>query len=765
MPIPTLTKPSRYFTDSHFLPKPAISLPDGPRLQLIAAEALYYFFSNQTEKISDRHHKGIKTLFAAAKKNSGALMVPATVLTASEAMQAENLAVSKPRLARLLGQCRHEHFAEQCVATALTSNLSLMSPFSDNRASCQESYEADGMNYLRFTDGQQCFFVLQGVSSADSLYFPEGNSLICLVQATASEVRHLQNHLLGEFHKVLAYAQGSNKLAGLIASHSLPEHFYYEILPALLTVYQNPQLRPHIPGLVMRKGQDFIDLKLLFPNCPSSVLGAGEMSRQAFSTQRWFIHIGNAPQQRSLYKYYDAVNRYLFKQINNHVSHEAQAKAVQMEDCYPLIWIGVAGQKNAWQEQVDGYSYILNQLIARYPRLGVIIDGRILAASAKKAHRTADYRLAEAIRKRLHPDILTLSVIDENTTTKLFIAANIDFFIGSFATGSLYVSGLLSKPGIAHLGNAEARQALEETLYNHPNPNVYLLPKAYVKDKRAGSVLKTLWKKSMAMSLKTAQQPASIIIEHPYSIEKKAFYRYIEARLDKVLLNPQNTKIRFFIEPSFSINPAVRHYLTMASHGNLLEVFPTLPFPKNLTDLAEFSETYLKQHIIYGLFTFGSQQILNRPSEFMVWLGDPLRRVQQHILLFAKNAERMHQACDMATILKAEHKSLDNYYTRLISGLDAPFGKCTETMLNTALGNMAQYFVFIGINEQQKLSFDRLCTLMDWERSLFPDSLPNTQAIDTDAFSEDHLEQLNALCVFDYRLYKAALAMARGAVL
>jgi hypothetical protein len=133
--------------------------------------------------------------------------------------------------------------------------------------------------------------------------------------------------------------------------------------------------------------------------------------------------------------------------------------------------------------------------------------------------------------------------------------------------------------------------------------------------------------------------------------------------------------------------------------------------------------------------------------------------------LFAKNAERMHQACNMATILKAEHKSLDNYYTRLISGLDAPFGKCTETMLNTALGNMAQYFVFIGINEQQKLSFDRLCTLMDWDRSLFPDSLPNTQTIDTDAFSEEYLEQLDALCVFDYRLYKAALAMARGAVL
>jgi hypothetical protein len=211
------------------------------------------------------------------------------------------------------------------------------------------------------------------------------------------------------------------------------------------------------------------------------------------------------------------------------------------------------------------------------------------------------------------------------------------------------------------------------------------------------------------------------------------------------------------MEPSFSIHPTIRQYLKMASYGNILEVFPTLPFPKTLADLAGFPETYLKQQIIYGVFNFGSQQYLNLPSEFMIWLCNPWEQVQLHALQCSKNAASVNEPYDMATILNAKSKTLDNYYTRLISGLDVAFGECTEDMLETAISNLKKNFIFIGINEQQSRSIDRLCVLMDWDRSLFPYELPVKFTVDINAFSDADLTILQTLTEYDRRLYEAAV--------
>jgi len=229
-----------------------------------------------------------------------------------------------------------------------------------------------------------------------------------------------------------------------------------------------------------------------------------------------------------------------------------------------------------------------------------------------------------------------------------------------------------------------------------------------------------------------------------------------------VLINTRDSKLRLFIEPSFSIHHNVRHYLKMASHGNLLEVFPTLAFPKKLADLNDFPEHNLKQHIVYGVFRFAGDTVLNQSSQYLIWLSEPLRQVQRYALQFAKNAAEHNQPHDMATILKAGHKNLDNYYTRLISGMDAHFGQCTEAMLNVAIDNLNRHFIFIGINEQQAPSFDRLCALLDWDRSLFPDELPNEFQLDKTKFSDEDLQKIEDLTRYDTRLYEAALTMLQG---
>ena len=79
-------------------------------------------------------------------------------------------------------------------------------------------------------------------------------------------------------------------------------------------------------------------------------------------------------------------------------------------------------------------------------------------------------------------------------------------------------------------------------------------------------------------------------------------------------------------------------------------------------------------------------------------------------------------------------------------------------MLNLAIANLRQYFVFVGIVEQLAQSFDRLCTVMDWDRSLFPDELPNDPLQEeVNDFSEDEKLLVINLIKFDLRLYSEAL--------
>jgi len=103
---------------------------------------------------------------------------------------------------------------------------------------------------------------------------------------------------------------------------------------------------------------------------------------------------------------------------------------------------------------------------------------------------------------------------------------------------------------------------------------------------------------------------------------------------------------------------------------------------------------------------------------------------------------------------------LDNYFTRLLSAdFATPFGQCTEQMLATAIRNLQNRFIYIGINEKPAESYDALCAMMNWDRLLLADVALVSYSFNEREFSADGLrlaEQMNSL---DLRLYDAALAI------
>ena len=767
------------FKTANFLPNPRFPFHSKSRIERLhaaTAEALFYYFSNQQTNITIDHIKQLTEFFAFANKNTTAFLSAATVIDSDTAGNNQQLPFDNQQLNQLLKQCRQDDFAINLVAQATKCNkLQLPSPFSKNPAYCQESYEVrngaqalSGMNCLRFIDGNHSFFLMQFASSADGIYFPEINLLVCLAHLNTEHVAFLQKKILGDFARIIAYVRKPKSFYGMIANHyGGLGHFYYENWPVLMEIKQQGNLYQQLPHIIMRKGNDYNDLGFLFGEPTPQIMASADIDNMALNTHNWFVFVGTGRHLRSNTACYDLADNFLVNKVIANPTNHALAKLSALQNCYPIVWIGVEGQKRCWLEQVDGYAHIINQLAQRYPQLGVVIDGWTIPFSeSKQAVKEAekDRRLALKIVKKFKQALPYTLLMGENSNTKITVGKQIDFFIANFASGSLHVSRLLGKPGFCHLSGALSTTSLRYGIQIHPNRNVFLLPKHYVQDRQGSGVsfleasIRIAYDVYCRLILQAPKKPLNLG-RVSYSIDKQAFYAFIEQRLEKVLLKPQNHKLRFFMEPSFSIHPDVRYYLKMASYNNVLEVFPTLPTLKSLEDLKDFSESFLKQHIIYGLYAYGSHQYLNQPSEFMIWLSAPYDQVRLHALQILQNARAEGQPADMGSVLNAGYEILDNYYTRLLSNTAARFGECTEAMLNEALANLSQHFVFIGINEQQTQSFDRLCVTMDWDRSLFPNELSNQFSIDSSQFSEADQIMLTQLTEYDTRLYQAALRL------
>lgn len=77
-------------------------------------------------------------------------------------------------------------------------------------------------------------------------------------------------------------------------------------------------------------------------------------------------------------------------------------------------------------------------------------------------------------------------------------------------------------------------------------------------------------------------------------------------------------------------------------------------------------------------------------------------------------------------------------------------------MLEQAIENLKNEFIFIGLEEKQSQSFDLLCATMDWDRSVFPDQIANKFYLDFSDFDDRTRRLASTLVSFDARLYQAA---------
>lgn len=706
----------------------------------LANEALGFYLANAIGRVTDAHQRACAE--AAARPQALAKVLAqrnATlhVLSSSKLKSAGLAPASHARLSALVETCCSPRFGLDLVAGAVAGRVAIASPFGSGTATCQESIPLDGsVNCLRFVDGEQTFHVFQVVSSADAIYLPGENLLISMNSIAESHVALLQAAIIGNLSALLRYASAGNRFAGVIASHSRPYHFFYDIWPSLLELHGQADLAGKIPAVVMRRSHDFVPPSAL-PGFPVvSVMEPRDIFDASVGAGGFFLHLGVLKRLRRNADYISG-DDHLVQLATTLPGKQAAQVQKTLANCYPVVWVGVEGQKRAWLEQAEGLAVILNELAGRFPRLGVILDGWTMPFTPTRSlarQADLDRAVAKKITRSLPSRVRHASVIGATPLTKLAVGQRADFFISNLSTGSMYVSRMLGKPGFCHISNASSAIMLRQSMHVHPNRAVFLLPAGFVQDQPGEDA-------------DTRHDRIS------YSIAPGDFRDFIAQRLDLVLDRSGVPARRYFVEAPFAVNPALRQHVRIAAFGNVLVVPGRGETFHAWRDVEGLPGNYLDSVIVTGEFSAACLESVPG-SAGMTWLRNPVRRCMQHALALAQAV-----GATPAEVLRASHAELDNTLTRWLSGVDAPFGECTPDMLARATYNLADRFTFVGIEERSRESLDLLCAQERWDRTLFPLALPAAVEADDRLFSAEDMALIRQRVALDNSLYEEAVRL------
>ena len=382
-------------------------------------------------------------------------------LVVSQALKSANrFAVSKP-------PSKYSHFCQLLSQPDFVVSLVKLcrkgcfpSIFSENHCLLLASKLVLNWNILLLQEAGQRILVFQGVTSCDAIYIPGINDLIINCHITVDQISQCIQVLLRspEFFAI----NNSRSLVGFLVGHSRPYHCNYDSLLALQRVRDAGQLYPH-DSLFSKSDEAFLDLTGGLALSQQHQIRTKEDLNELIECQNGFLlYLGSLFFRPG--KTPDPSNLQLATRVDESLRHYARSSSVlsslgaldYLEECQPLLWVGITGQKRRWLQQVEGTASILNTLYESYPNLGVVFDGWTPSLSSSKYHRRESRKDDNVIRqiiKLLHFrkqgrfGILAGLPMRE----KIRVGMSVDLFMANYTTGSLNVARICQKPGVGHM--------------------------------------------------------------------------------------------------------------------------------------------------------------------------------------------------------------------------------------------------------------------------------------------------------------------------
>lgn len=376
-------------------------------------------------------------------------------------------------------------FAVRMVEAALADDcLRMPWPFAPDQpgaeAVCTESYMVGETNVLRFAFGTESAFLLQNVTSADALYLPSRNLIILKRHTTKLHIIVDVTKLLANFDQFMAYALEAAGMApsrpgllrslfnrarintprdrrfgGILASHSRPYHFYYDVVPVMAEVTALPDFS-RTPTIFSLRGGNFYRFSAIFgTDVPEICITPRGLNRLNSRDGTFTFRVG-AAYKEGYPQNADAVDERILHHARTHLDQNTAAEVAIAARCFPLVWIGVTGQKRQWREQAQLVGHLVRCWRATYPEIGFVFDGWTVPlnwAPGTQMEIARDTAVMTEAMRDLPPDVPVFSVIGANSIRKLAFAQLCDFSIANSTAGNIHVTRIAQRPGVGHINN------------------------------------------------------------------------------------------------------------------------------------------------------------------------------------------------------------------------------------------------------------------------------------------------------------------------
>ena len=377
---------------------------------------------------------------------------------------------------------RHSDHSLVTEIAALARDGLFPSPIGSENAKILFSYVSDSTNILVCASKEVLFFVNQAVTSVDSIYIPQYSLNIMLCHNNPAVCGAIIKNFLLNIR--LVDLDRTRKFGGYLVGHPRPYHFMYDSMMAMQYAIENEAVDLADETYTLASGA-FIDPSVVFGmKTPTRFLYPFDLNEHVLSNDIYVVKVGlffsNGADDGFLIELAERLDSKVRVVAKKKDSDSPSSDLSKLSGHFPVIWVGVTGQKRRWIEQEEGTAALINRLHLAFPGIAVVFDGwtgSISRTREDEVETNADNAVVTKIRALLSPGVTVFSVVGEPILDKVSYGNKCDFFIANYATGSMNIARVCGKPGVAHISRSFTTAESQ-----HIHPRSLKIPKESIVD-------------------------------------------------------------------------------------------------------------------------------------------------------------------------------------------------------------------------------------------------------------------------------------------
>lgn len=321
----------------------------------------------------------------------------------------------------------------------------------------------------------------QYVTSCDGIYYPTKGVYYDLCHNSKSSVSTIISILL---KRLDILSTQHIKETSFLVGHGRPYHFMYDSMLGLETIFSVEKKINNNANFYILNNHSFIDAPKIYNRNHSAVFVDNKTLSHLEKRGTLLIRLGalfgggvNEPNKlEKLHSFDKKAIEYSIEFNSFDIKFAADLKKH-----FPIIWLGVTGQKRSWLEQIEGYASIINKLYKKFPGMAIVFDGwtaPIMKSKLDESETLNDQALVKEIELRIAKDITTINLVGSNIENKIYVGTMVDFAVVNRATGSMNISRICGRPCVTHLSNSFEFAAKQQ----HIHQNAHHIEKKLITD-------------------------------------------------------------------------------------------------------------------------------------------------------------------------------------------------------------------------------------------------------------------------------------------